>query len=76
MLIVLNLIGPTPRVTLSPRQQQIVQLLCGAKPNKEIASELHITEGTVKEYVSRIFRKTGAVNRTQLAVWAVKELGL
>jgi DNA-binding NarL/FixJ family response regulator len=32
---------------------------------------LHLTEGTVKEYLNRIFRKMGATNRTELAVWAV-----
>ena len=42
-----------------------------AKLNKEIAHELHLTEGTVKEYLNRIFRKLGMSNRTELAVWAL-----
>jgi DNA-binding NarL/FixJ family response regulator len=56
---------------LSLREKQVVQLICKAKLNKEIAYELHLTEGTIKEYLNRIFRKVGATNRTELAVWAI-----
>ena len=56
---------------LSFRERQVVELVCKAKLNKEIAHELHLTEGTVKEYLNRIFRKAGVSNRTELAVWAV-----
>jgi DNA-binding NarL/FixJ family response regulator len=56
---------------LSVREKQIVSLVCRAKLNKEIAYELHLTEGTVKEYLNRIFRKVGVSNRTELAVWAI-----
>ena len=57
--------------TLSFREGQVVNLVCKAKLNKEIAHELQLTEGTVKEYLSRIFRKLGVSNRTQLAIWAL-----
>ena len=57
---------------LSFRERQVVNLVCEAKLNKEIAYELHLTEGTVKEYLNRIFRKVGASNRTELAVWAIR----
>ncbi len=56
---------------LSFRERQVVNLVCQAKLNKEIAYELHLTEGTIKEYLNRIFRKVGASNRTELAVWAL-----
>jgi DNA-binding NarL/FixJ family response regulator len=56
---------------LSFREKQVVHLICKAKLNKEIAWELHLTEGTVKEYLNRIFRKVGCHNRTELAVWAI-----
>jgi DNA-binding NarL/FixJ family response regulator len=56
---------------LSFRERQVVNLVCQAKLNKEIAYELHLTEGTVKEYLNRIFRKLGATNRTELAIWAI-----
>jgi DNA-binding CsgD family transcriptional regulator len=61
--------------TLSFREKQVVNLICKAKLNKEIAYELHLTEGTVKEYLNRIFRKVGATNRTELAVWAITTQG-
>ena len=60
---------------LSFREKQVVNLVCQAKLNKEIAYELHLTEGTIKEYLNRIFRKVGATNRTELAVWALTRLG-
>jgi DNA-binding NarL/FixJ family response regulator len=56
---------------LSFREKQVVKLVSQAKLNKEIAYELHLTEGTVKEYLNRIFRKLGKSNRTELAVWAL-----
>jgi DNA-binding NarL/FixJ family response regulator len=56
---------------LSFRERQVVGLVSQAKLNKEIAHELHLTEGTVKEYLNRIFRKLGVSNRTELAVWAL-----
>jgi two-component system nitrate/nitrite response regulator NarP len=45
-----------------------------SKLNKEIAHELHLTEGTVKEYLHRIFRKLGTKNRTELAVLALTQM--
>jgi DNA-binding NarL/FixJ family response regulator len=39
--------------------------------NKEIAHELHLSEGTVKEYLNRLFRKLDVTNRTELAIWAL-----
>ena len=61
-----------PRVsrTLSFREKQIVGLVQQAKANKEIAYELHLTEGTIKEYLNHIFRKLEVRNRTELAIWA------
>jgi DNA-binding NarL/FixJ family response regulator len=59
---------------LSFREKQIVQLVCQAKLNKEIAFELHLTEGTIKEYLNRIFRKLEVKNRTDLAMWAIRNL--
>jgi len=59
-----------PQLTF--RERQVVSLVSLAKLNKEIAYELHLSEGTIKEYLNRIFRKLGISNRTELAVWAVK----
>jgi len=59
---------------LTFRERQVVRLISQAKLNKEIAYELHLTEGTVKEYLNRIFRKLGTSNRTELAIWALSNL--
>jgi len=59
---------------LSFREKQVVNLIAQAKPNKEIAFELHLTEGTIKEYLNRIFRKLGMANRTELAIWGLTHL--
>ena len=58
---------------LSFREKQVVNLVSQAKLNKEIAYELHLSEGTIKEYLNRIFRKVGTTNRTELAVWALRK---
>jgi len=59
---------------LSLREKQVVGLVSQSKLNKEIAHELHLTEGTIKEYLHRIFRKLGTKNRTELAVWALTHM--
>jgi len=56
---------------LSVREKQVVALIRQAKMNKEIAHELHLSEGTVKDYVNGIFRKLDLKNRTELAIWAL-----
>jgi DNA-binding NarL/FixJ family response regulator len=65
-----------PSRELSFRQRQIVQLVQEAKANKEIAFELSLTEGTVKEYLYHIFRKLGVRNRTDLALWGQKNVAV
>jgi DNA-binding NarL/FixJ family response regulator len=49
---------------LTPRQRSVLGLLRQGKPNKTIAAELGISEGTVKVYVRQIMTKLGAINRT------------
>ncbi len=62
---------PKVNRALSFREKQIVDLVRQAKANKEIAFELHLSEGTVKEYLNRIFRKLEVKSRTELAIWAL-----
>lgn len=59
---------------LSFRERQIVLLVREAKANKEIAAELCLSEGTIKEYLHHIFRKLGVRNRTELALRGDAEL--
>ncbi len=65
--------GSDSRRPLSFREKQVVRLIQQAKLNKEIAYELQLTEGTIKEYLNRIFRKLGVKNRTELAIWAITQ---
>jgi DNA-binding CsgD family transcriptional regulator len=55
------------QVELTPRQQQILQLLQAGKVNKEVARELDIGLGTVKQHIVAIFRKLNVRNRTAAA---------
>jgi DNA-binding NarL/FixJ family response regulator len=55
---------------LTPRELEILQLIGQGKSNKEIATKLNITEGTVKNHVSKVLTAVGARDRTQAALWA------
>jgi DNA-binding NarL/FixJ family response regulator len=55
---------------LTPRQRDVLLLLCEGKPNKIIAHALHMQEGTVKVHVRQIMKKLKATNRTQVAFLA------
>jgi DNA-binding NarL/FixJ family response regulator len=58
---------------LTRREKQIVALLHDARTNAEIASNLHLSDGTVKQMMHRIFKKTGARNRVGLALMAERD---
>ena len=53
---------------LTPAQKRIAQLVAQAYPNREIASRLKIKEQSVRNEVSRIFKKIGVWNRVELAL--------
>ncbi len=61
--------APIKTDLLSKREVAIMSRLCDGLPNKTIATELGISEGTVKVHLRTIFRKTGVNNRTQAALW-------
>ena len=60
---------------LSEREREILQLMAKGSRNREIATRLHLAEGTVKNYVSSLMRKMYVEDRVQVVVRA-KELGL
>jgi len=60
---------------LTPRQREILSLICQGQPNKEIALRLTLSETTVKTHVTAIFHALGVVNRPQ-AVLAARRYGL
>ncbi|WP_082015901.1 LuxR family transcriptional regulator [Leisingera sp. ANG-M7] len=65
---------PQPRHGLSDREQLILAKLTEGATNKSIANELGICEATVKVHLRTCFRKIGAKNRTQAALWASEQL--
>ncbi len=57
---------------LTQREEDVLRLVARGRSNKEIADQLALSEGTVKNYISRIYAKLGARDRTQAALWAVE----
>ncbi len=53
---------------LTPREQEVLQLIAAGKSNREIASELYIAERTVKNHVNSILRTLNVRDRTQAAI--------
>jgi NarL family two-component system response regulator LiaR len=65
---------PAPQTaSLTPRELSVLQLLARGKTNKDIASELSVSERTVKFHVSAIFAKLGASNRTDAVTRAAHD---
>lgn len=62
------------RVRLTPREGQLVALLVQGLKNKEIATQLELSEGTVKVYLSKLFQKVGAKDRFELALFGLRNL--
>lgn len=61
-----------PGQKLSLRERQVAALVAQGLSNKQIAYELHLSEGTIKVYIFHIFQKTNVTNRTELAVWQIQ----
>lgn len=51
---------------------KVIKLVSKGLSNKEIAAELFLTEGSVRNYLSSILKKLDLRDRTQLAIWAVQ----
>jgi two-component system, NarL family, response regulator LiaR len=64
--------APSPVLDLTQRECDVLRLIGLGYSNKAIATTLHLTEGTVKGYVSAILAKLGVADRTQAALYAVK----
>ncbi len=57
---------------LTPREMDVLKLLATGATNKEIAQELYLSEGTIKNIVSNIFLCLGTRDRVQTAVIAIR----
>jgi DNA-binding NarL/FixJ family response regulator len=68
----------TPRLTnnlevsLSEREGEVLRQMTHGLTNKQIAQTMNISYETVKEHVQHVLRKIGLTDRTQAAVWAVR----
>ena len=58
--------------SLSDVEWQIVKDVAYGKSNKEIAADLFLSEGTVRNYLSAILAKLELRDRTQLDIWATQ----
>ena len=56
----------------SEREYEVLKLLAQGLTNADIASQLYLSEGTVRNYTSEIFAKLGVSDRTQAAVTAIR----
>lgn len=67
--------SPADLDALTDKEERILDLLTQGKSNKQIAAEIFLAEGTVKNYVSRIMDKLHARSRIELAMHASKRRG-
>ena len=63
-----------PLDKLSKRETEVLKLVGQGMNNQEIATELHLSEGTVKNYVTQVLSKLEMRDRIQTALWAQKYL--
>ncbi|WP_010681323.1 response regulator transcription factor [Acetivibrio cellulolyticus] len=67
-----NLEESTALAKLNEREIKVIQLVVDGKSNNQIAEELFLTEGSVRNIVSSLLRKLDLKDRVQLAVFAVR----
>jgi len=65
--------APAPAGRLTERETEVLRLIAKGRSNKEIARDLTLAEKTVKAHVSNILQKLGLADRTQAALYAVRE---
>jgi DNA-binding NarL/FixJ family response regulator len=65
--------GRAPADDLTPRELEVLCLIARGRSNKRIALELGVAEKTVKTHVSHVLAKLGLSDRTQAALYAVRE---
>ncbi|GAA0374768.1 DNA-binding response regulator [Acrocarpospora corrugata] len=63
---------PATPILLTEREREVLTLIAGGRSNREIARELLVAEKTVKTHVSNVLMKLGVQDRTQAALYAVR----
>lgn len=67
----LRVVNTSGNPLLTPREEQVVALVAEGLGNRQIASELNLSEHTIKKYLFRIFDKLGISTRVELVLYAV-----
>ena len=61
--------GVNPIAVLTPREQEVLQLIASGSSNREIAQTLYISEKTVKNHITNLLMGLGLRDRTQAAIY-------
>jgi DNA-binding NarL/FixJ family response regulator len=67
---------PPELAELTPRELEILKLIAAGSNNREIAGQLYISEGTVKNHVTNILTRLNVRDRTQAAIFAKTHLAI
>jgi len=59
--------------SLTPREREVVDLICRGLRNKEVAAELHISLATVSHHLTAIYRKLEVEDRTSLVIFSARQ---
>ena len=65
-------VGEQATADITKSEWQVIRTVGQGMSNKEIAAELHLSEGTVRNAISSVLLKLNLRDRTQLAIWAVQ----
>jgi DNA-binding CsgD family transcriptional regulator len=58
--------------SLTTREQEVAAMVARGLSNRQIASQLHLSERTVENHVSKILRKLGLASRAEIAAWTTE----
>jgi len=61
-----------PEIQLTPREKEILELICKGESNPEIAKRLGLSQQTIDGHRARLFEKTGTKNAPHLVMYAIK----
>lgn len=67
-----DVVQPSVHISLSEREQEVLDLMAEGLSNADIAGRLYLSEGTVRNYSSSIFNKLSVSDRTQAVVVALR----
>lgn len=68
-----GLVDTVPRMTLTPREFQVANLVSAGLRNRDIARHLTISERTAQNHVQHILMKLGFTNRCQIVSWILHQ---